>query len=335
MKNAGVVVVADDVPANVLLLTRLLTAQGYTVHGASDGEAAVALVLEILPDVVLLDVLMPKLTGYEVCKRLKQERTTRLTPVVLITSLESFEDRLEGIAAGADDFLTKPFRPPELQARVRSLVRLKRYTDDLDSVESTILSLALTVEARDPYTLGHCERMAAYASALGLELDLPDEDIATLHRGGYLHDVGKVGIPDAVLLKPGRLTPDEEAVMRRHTVIGDALCGDLRLLRPVKAIVRHHHERLDGSGYPDGLRGDAIPLLAQIAGIVDVFDALTSDRVHRRALTRDAACAELQHEVRRGWRSATLVSAFVSLSGSGRLKKVVEARPGPRALGER
>ena len=334
MKNAGVVVVADDLPANVQLLTRLLTAEGYTVYGASDGEAALALVLETLPDLVLLDVMMPKLTGFEVCMRLKQERTTRLTPVVLITSLGKREDRIEGINAGADDFLTKPVNPQELQARVRSLVRLKRHTDDLDSAESVILSLGLTVEARDPYTLGHCERMAAYAAAFGIHLDLSDEDISALHRGGYLHDVGKVGVPDAVLLKPGRLTPDELVLMQRHTLIGDALCGNLRLLRPVKALVRHHHERLDGSGYPDGLRGDAIPLLAQIAGIVDVFDALTTDRVYRPALTADAACAELQEEVRRGWRSAALVSDFVSIYNSGRLEKLVEARPGPMALAQ-
>lgn len=220
----------------------------------------------------------------------------------------------------------------ELRARVRSLVRLKRYTDDLDSAESVILSLGLTVEARDPYTLGHCARMAAYAAAFGVHLDLPDDEIAALHRGGYLHDVGKVGVADAVLLKPGRLTPDEEALMQRHPSIGDALCGDMRLLRGVKPIVRHHHERLDGSGYPDHLAGDAVPLLAQIAGIVDVFDALTTDRVYRPALSAEVACAELQAEAARGWRSPRLVSEFIDIWRSGRLVKLSEGRPGPLAL---
>jgi putative two-component system response regulator len=332
MKHAGTLVVADDVAANLALLTRLLTAEGYTVLGAADGEAALALVRDKRPDMVLLDVMMPKLTGFDVCRRIKEERSTRLIPVVLITTLGKVEDRIEGINAGADDFLTKPVNAQELQARVRSAIRLKRYTDDLDSAESVILSLGLTVEARDPYTLGHCERMAAYAAALGVHIDLPDEDIAALHRGGYLHDVGKVGVPDSVLLKPGRLTPDEEVLMQAHPVIGESLCGDLRLLRPVKGLIRHHHERLDGTGYPDRLRGDAIPLLAQIAAIVDVYDALTSDRVYRPAMSRDAACAELKEEVHRGWRSPTLVGKFLAMLHSGRLDKLVEAHAGPMPL---
>jgi len=244
----------------------------------------------------------------------------------LVTSLSEREDRLAGINAGADDFLIKPIDPNELKARVRSLVHLKRFTDDLDSAESMILSLARTVEARDAHTSGHCERMASFAAAFGLALDLPTEDIAALHRGGYLHDVGKIGIPDAVLLKPGRLTPAEFEQVKRHTVIGDSLCGDLRLLRRVRPIVRHHHERLDGSGYPDGLAGDAIPLLAQITGIVDVFDALTSDRVYRKALSNAVACRVLLQETDRGWHRADLVARFVSLCGSGQLDVLAEQR---------
>jgi putative two-component system response regulator len=204
---------------------------------------------------------------------------------------------------------------------VRSLVRLKRYTDDLDSAESVILSLGLTVEARDKYTFGHCRRMATYAAVFGTELHLANDEIAALQRGGYLHDVGKVGIPDAVLLKEGRLTADERASMQRHPVIGDGLCGDFRLLRAVAPIVRHHHERLDGSGYPDGLRGDAVPLLAQIMGIVDVYDAMTTTRVYRAARPPEAACAELVDEANRGWRSSQLVSEFVGLCRAGRLEQ--------------
>lgn len=332
MKNVGTVVIADDVSANVDLLEGLLVREGYAVFAASDGEAALELVLQTLPDVVLTDVMMPKLDGFELCRRIKAERATRLTPVVLITSLGEREDRIEGINAGADDFLTKPVNAHELRARVRSLVRLKRYTDDLDSAESVILSLGLTVEARDPHTFGHCERMAAYAAAFGIHLDLADEDISALHRGGYLHDVGKIGVPDAILLKPGRLTPDERSLMQRHPVIGEALCGDLRLLRPVRPIIRHHHERLDGSGYPDGLRGDAIPLLAQIMGIVDVYDAVTTARVYRSAVPSEAASAELQEEVRLGWRHAHLVSEFLTICRSARFHKLADTRPGPVAL---
>lgn len=329
MKNAGTVVVVDDVQANVDLLTGLLTRDGYTVHAATDGATALDLVLRETPDLVLSDVLMPKMSGFELCRRIKEERTTRLTPVVLVTSLGEREDRIEGINAGADDFLTKPVNAHELKARVRSLVRLKRFTDDLDCAESVILSLGLTVEARDASTQGHCERMAAYAAAFGVELDLPDDDVAALHRGGYLHDVGKIGVPDAVLLKPGPLTPDERAVMQRHAVVGDALCGELRLLRPVRPIAKHHHERLDGTGYPDGLKGDAIPLLAQIMGIVDVYDALTTERVYRRPLPVEEACTELQHEADRGWRSPQLVGKFIALCRHGRLEKLAEKQPGP------
>jgi putative two-component system response regulator len=330
MKKTDHVVVADDLEANLDLIGGMLTRDGYAVHTAPDGEAALALIHELKPDLVISDVLMPRMSGFELCRRLKQDRATRLVPVVLVTSLGEREDRIEGINAGADDFLTKPVNPHELRARVRSLVRLKKFTDDLDSAESVILSLALTVEARDSCTGRHCERMAAYAAALGIQLDLPDEDIAALHRGGYLHDVGKVAVPDSILLKPGRLTAEEFEIMKRHTVAGEAVCGDLRLLQPVRPIVRSHHERRDGSGYPDGLSGDAIPLLAQIMGIVDVYDALTTKRPYRTPLSPAEACAELVRETDCGWRRRELVDEFINLSRSGRLQRATEGITGAR-----
>jgi putative two-component system response regulator len=265
------------------------------------------------PDLVVMDVLMPKLSGYDVCERIKQNPATRLTPVVLITALHEREHKIEGINAGADDFLTKPVDPHELKARVRSLVRLKRYTDDLDSAESVIMSLALVIEARDAYTDGHCQRLAAYATQFGRALQLSEEDLAALFRGGYLHDVGKIGIPDEILLKPGRLSDSEYRQIQQHPVIGDRLCGELRSLRQVRPIVRHHHERLDGSGYPDGLKGDAIPLLAQMMGIVDVYDAITTTRPYKPATTAKQAYVELLEEVDQGWRRRDLVEAFIAL----------------------
>ena len=265
------------------------------------------------PDLVLMDVLMPKISGYDVCQTIKRNPATRLTPVVLITALHERERKIEAIDAGADDCLTKPLDPLELKARARSLVRLKRFTDDLDSAESVIMSLALVIEARDAYTDGHCQRLAAYATALGHALQLGDEEIAALFRGGYLHDIGKVGIPDELLLKTGRLSESEYRRIKSHPLIGDRLCGELRLLRQVRPIVRHHHERLDGSGYPDGLKGDAIPLLAQIMGIVDVYDAITTTRPYKAAATAEQAYAELMQEVARGWRRKDLVEAFIAL----------------------
>jgi cyclic di-GMP phosphodiesterase len=307
------ILVVDDDAANLELLTRMLTRADYRVETASDGEEGLAALAAHPPDVVVLDVQMPRLNGFEVCRRIKHHPATRLIPVVLVTGLHERPHRLEGIDAGADDFLSKPFDRAELRARIGSLIRLKRYTDELDSAESVILSLALTIEARDVNTKGHCERLARYATSLGTALGLSDDDLAALHRGGYLHDVGKIGIPDALLLKTTALTSAEYEVMKTHTTIGERLCGSLRALQPVREIIRHHHERLDGSGYPDHLRGDAVPLLAQIIGVVDVFDAVTSDRPYRPALTPEAACAELLAEVEKGWKSEELVKSFIAL----------------------
>ena len=319
MKTTGRIVVADDVAANVDLLTKLLEREGHTVRAAPDGLAALELVGRERPDLVISDVMMPGINGYELCRRIKQDPATRLTPVVLVTSLSEREDRLAGIEAGADDFLTKPVDALELRARVRSLLKLKAFTDDLDCADSVILSLGLTVEARDAYTVGHCQRMAAYASAFGAHLGLPEEDVAALHRGGYLHDVVKIGIPDAILLKNGPLTAEEYAVMKRHTMIGDSLCGNLRLLRLVRPIIRSHHERWDGSGYPDGLRGEEIPLVARITAIADVYDALTTERPYRQPVPDYDAFAELRAEAARGWHRAELVDEFITFASSGGL----------------
>jgi putative two-component system response regulator len=317
----GRVLVVDDVEANRGLITALLTRDGYAVSVSASGPEALQSVRDERPDLILLDVMMPGLDGFEVCRLLKGDAATRLVPVVLITALQHADDRIRGIEAGADDFITKPFNAHELRARVRSLIRIKRYTDDLDSAESVIVSLAMTIEARDKYTDGHCQRLASYGSALGRHLGLPDEDITVLVRGGFLHDIGKVGVPDTILLKAARLTPAEYDVMKQHTTIGERLCGELRSLRRVRPIVRHHHERLDGSGYPDGLRGDAIPLLAQIIAIVDVFDAITTSRPYKAAGSAERAFEELALEAARGWHRRDLVDAFIQLGREGRLPR--------------
>jgi putative two-component system response regulator len=296
---------------------------------ARAGEAGLELARRERPDLILLDVNMPRMDGFEVCWRLKTDPLTRLIPIVLVTSLNDTDDRIRGIDAGADEFLTKPFNIHELRARVRSLLRLKRYTDELDSAESVILSLAQTVEARDPYTHGHCQRLAQYAVALGARLRLDDDQMVALRRGAYLHDIGKVGIPDAVLLKPARLTPAEYEIMQRHTVIGDALCGELRSLADVRPIVRHHHERLDGTGYPDRLSGEAIPLLARILSVVDVYDALTSDRPYKSALPADQAMRELRAEAAKGWRFAAIVDEFAALMAEGGVAPITLATTRP------
>ena len=311
----GTVLVLDDEEPIRRMLTRLLTREGYDVRTAADGPSALDEIRRDAPDIILLDVMMPDQTGFDVCRSVKGNPETRLTPVVLVTSLAG--ERVQGIEAGADDFITKPFDTRELCARVRSLIRVKQYTDDLDSAEAVIVSLALTIEARDSYTEGHCRRIARHARALGARLGLSSADLDALHRGGFLHDLGKIGVPDAVLLKNGPLTSAERLVAERHTTIGDSLCGQLRLLRNVRPIVRHHHERLDGSGYPDGLQGDAVPLLAQITSVVDVYDALTTDRPYRRALPQARAFAVLRDEATRGWKRPALVEKFIMLAQGG------------------
>jgi putative two-component system response regulator len=312
--SPATVLVADDTESVRTLFSQLLASDGYHVVTVSDGQAALDAAQKYRPDVLLLDVRMPGPDGIEVCRRVKAAPETRLTPVILVTGLADSGDRIEGIEAGADDFLTKPVNPHELRARVRALSRMKQLIDDLDSAEAAFMTLALTIEARDPSTNGHCERLAHYSVNLGSALGLGGDDLSALHRGGYLHDVGKVGVPDAVLLKPGPLTPAEFELMRRHTEIGDSLCAPLQSLRRVRPIIRHHHERLDGSGYPAKLRGDDVPLLAQIVAIVDVYDALTTDRPYRKALPHIAAVQELEAGVRAGQYNARFVEAFLDIT---------------------
>lgn len=313
----GKVLVADDYEPVLLGLRDLLEAAGHTVRTARNGTEALHMAAAEQPDVVLLDVLMPGLSGTEVCAELKQSPATRLTPVVLISGCGDRDGRLAGLKAGADDFLIKPIDPEELAVRVSSAIRLKRLTNELDSAESLFMTVGRIVEARDPYTEGHCERLARYATALGEALDLSSSDLDALFRGAFLHDVGKIGIPDRILLRKGRLRRSEYEEMKRHPAIGDALCGTLRSLEAVRPIVRHHHERLDGRGYPDGLSGDEIPLLAQIVSVVDVFDALTTDRAYRKAVPVEEAYRTLLKEARGGWCPESLVLRFIEIHRDG------------------
>jgi putative two-component system response regulator len=312
--SPATVLVVDDAESVRMLFSQLLKTEGYNVLTAGDGYAGMDAAESHRPDVVLLDVRMPGPDGIEVCRRLKSATATRLTPVILITGLADSGDRIEGIEAGADDFLTKPVNPHELRARVRALSRMKQLIDQLDSAEAAFMTLALTIEARDPSTNGHCERLAHYAVKLGTTLGLTGDDLSALHRGGYLHDVGKVGVPDAVLLKEGPLTAQEFDLMRRHPDIGDALCAPLQSLHRVRPIIKHHHERLNGSGYPGKLRGDEVPVLAQIVAIVDVYDALTTDRPYRPALPHEEAVRELVEGVRKGQYNPRFVEAFLDIT---------------------
>ncbi len=318
------VLVIDDDPGVSTLLERMLTKEGYSVCVAGDAASALEAVASHKPDVILLDVVFPGGDGFTLCQTLKRDAVTRLTPVILVTGLIDRESRIKGRLAGADDFLTKPVDDQELLARVGSLAQVKRYTDDLESAASVITTLTVLIETRDGYTEGHCHRMANYAAAVGRTLGLGYPDLQALHRGGFLHDIGMLTIPSAVLQKPGRLEPAEFALVKTHTVLGDDLCRTLRSLQAVRPIVRHHHERLDGSGYPDGLQGTEVPLLAQIMGVVDVYDAVTSRRPYQPAQSADDALQILRDEVQRGWRQREIVDAFEGIIRSGRLGTFAE-----------
>jgi putative two-component system response regulator len=329
---ARVLVVDDDARIRSLL-ERILQKDGHKIDTAENGHAALAAIDRQAPDVILTDVTMPGMDGFELCQRLKMNVATRLIPVVMVTGLADRDNRIKGVEIGADEFLTKPVDPQELRARVRSLMRLKKYTDDLDSAASIIMALAVMVEARDGHTEGHCHRMANYATALGRQLGLPHDELQSLHRGGFLHDIGMLAIPDSVLRRPGRLEPAEFELVKSHTIIGDQLCGNLRSLQSVRPIVRHHHERFDGSGYPDCLGGDEIPLLAQIIGIVDVYDAVTTQRPYQRAQSIEQAVTLLRAQAASGWRNPALVEEFAVVVKSGRLDSYapIHALPGASA----
>jgi putative two-component system response regulator len=311
------ILIVDDESAARIALATLLRREGFEVRDVSDGAVALAECASFRPDLILLDILMPGVDGFEVCRRIKATPETRLTPVVLITGLSATEDRIKGINAGADDFLSKPIDFNELLARTRSLLRLKQFTDELENAEGVLDSLAQSIEARDPYTSGHCERLAEMSARLGEKLGLAEEDIKALRRAGIVHDIGKVVVPDAILLKPGPLSEGEIEVMRKHPVVGERICAPLRTFQRVLPIIRHHHERHDGSGYPDGLRGSEIPLTAAILQLADVYDALTTDRPYRQASASEVALQIMDEEAKLGWWNRDLFNTFRAMIGNG------------------
>ena len=312
-RRAQRVLVVDDNQDNVVLMRELLGSRGYEVLGAATAEDAQEVIHGQQPDLILLDVILPGKSGYELCRELKDDPVTRLIPVVMITGLTDREDKIRGIEAGADDFLNKPIFPEELFARVNSLLKLKEFTDELESVETVLFSFALGVEARDPYTEGHCDRLSHYASELGRHLGLDDESIVALKRGGVLHDIGKISIPDEILNKGSNLTAQEWEIMKQHPMIGENICTPLKSLRGVLPIIRSHHEHWNGTGYPDGLRGHDIPLLARILQVVDVYDALRTERPYKPALSHEDAERTMTEEAKSGLWDRELVREFFAM----------------------
>lgn len=325
--HEGIILIADDSESNRDLLSTLLSQEGYQVITVPDGQQALEQVGFDSIDLAILDVVMPRKTGFDVCLAIKSKPDTRLIPVLLVTGLNRDDDRIRGIMCGADDFLTKPVNKHELLARVHSLIRLKQFTDELDNAEAVLSSLALSIEAKDPYTEGHCDRLSKYSVSIAEKLGLPEDLRLALRRGGLVHDIGKLAVPEHILLKPGPLTLDERKIMEQHTIAGERICAPLRSFRHVLPIIRHHHEKQDGSGYPDGLRGDQIPLTARILQITDIYDALTTDRPYRKALPPEKAFAIMRDEVKRGWWDGSVLNEFEALVNTFQLQP---AGPGRR-----
>lgn len=312
------ILVVDHVDINRQLLKGMLKAGPYRLLEAKQPVDALA-ILEIehvdliIAELIMGDASARTFSGLDFCRRVKANRRTRLIPILIITSVQGIDNEVAGLESGADEFLIKPLQPAVVRTRIRTMLRNKRAIDSLEEAETILFALAQTVEQRDKETGNHCQRLATLSVALGTALGLPNDDLQALHRGGFLHDIGKIAVPDSILFKRGMLNEEEWAVMRSHTWKGEDVCRRMRSLAPVLPIIRNHHEKWDGSGYPDGLTGEQIPLLARILQLADIYDALTSRRSYKSAYTAEEAVAILEKEAGMGWRDPELISVFCEM----------------------
>jgi putative two-component system response regulator len=316
---ADLILVVDDEPRVRGVLARLLEREGYSVLQAESGELALEAIDRQPPDMVLLDVTLPGLSGFDVCRTVRLKNSCELLPIALITGMSDSVSRIRGLEAGADDFVSKPFEPEVLLARIRSLLRVKRLTDQLERTENVIFAIARTVEARDAYTDAHLWRMAEYSRTMAKALGSSPEDSRFAWYGGLLHDIGKIGIDDNVLKKPGALTEAEFAEVKRHPDVGANIVSSLRFAPVVAPIIRGHHERWDGRGYPQGLSGQEIPFAARIVSVADAWDAMTTDRPYRPALPHEEAIRRLRRGSGEQWDPA-MVDTFLGLLERGELE---------------
>jgi putative two-component system response regulator len=300
-------VIVDDDPGVRNLLRTLLKSRGYGVEEFGAAEPALERIRNDPPDLVFLDLQLPDRSGHSVLEEIRSRPATRLLPVVMLTGFATSEQKVRAFELGVTDFLAKPFSPDELLPRVRSLVLLKLFADEHEHAEAMIATLARTIDARDPYTAGHSARVAKYAELVARRMGMEETPILDLRRGALFHDLGKIAVPDAVLRKPGPLTDEERAVMQKHPMVGADLLFPMKTMLKTLPIVRHHHERLDGSGYPDGLSDHGVPPAVRIVSVADVYDALTTARVYRKALSPEETYVIMEEEVRRGWWDAEVL----------------------------
>lgn len=306
------VLIVDDIPKNLKLLEGMLQPLRYHVLKADSGEAALDIMSKVDVDLVLLDVMMPGLDGFEVCRRIKNDPRLRIVPIILVTALDDSKSKIMGIEAGADDFISKPPNKAELIARTRSLIKLKQINSNLVDIENVLFSLARAVEAKDTYTQGHIERVSNLAMVLGRKLGLNEKELEALKYGGILHDVGKIAVPREILNKLGRLNEEEWEVMKSHSIVGYQICLPLeKNLGPALDVIRYHHEKMDGSGYPDHLKGKDIPVVARIVAVTDIYDAIITDRPYRKGMSRKEAIDILLKEAEDGKLDPEIVQLLV------------------------
>lgn len=309
------VLIVDDEVIQRNLIREVIESSGepYQLLEASNGIEAIEVLQQNTVDAVLIDKCMPSMDGDQVCRYIRHELNLPLLPLIIVTATNSSEELRRSFAAGANDFVCKPFHPIELMSRLRNAIKNKRLTDQLDNAGTLLFALARMVEAKDVTTGDHCSRLSHMSVAFGKKLKLSSDELENLSRGGVLHDIGKLGIPDSILMKEGPLDEDEWKIMQSHTVIGGHLCEGLSSIREVIPIILHHHEKWDGSGYPYGLAGEQIPLLARVFQLIDIYDALASERPYKKKLSLDKIISIFEEERDRGWRDPELTSTFIEL----------------------
>jgi putative two-component system response regulator len=290
---APLVLIIEDEPTQRALLTRVLEREGYRVLAFADGELGLRAIVEYVPDLVLLDLNLPRIDGYDICRRLRTDPLTTTLPVIVITAHTALDDMVAALDAGADDFLAKPVQQVELLARIRSAMRLRRAITSLERATQIVAALANAVEAKDVGLVHHCRWLAHHAARVGANVGLRGEQLEAVAYGALLHDVGKIGVPEHLLRKEGPLSEPEWRLMRRHPEIGERICRPLQASRGFAPIIRHHHEFFDGSGYPDRLRAERIPLGARIVSIADAYEAMVHGRPYQPAKPHAHAAAEL------------------------------------------
>jgi len=306
------VLVADRSEPAARQIGQYLEAVGHTVLVATDGEEALVRIRRDDPELAILDVGIPRLNAYQLCERVKNHPTTRNIPVVMVVSPSAQDEKIRGLEVGAEDFLARPVNKLELLARVKSLVKVKRLNDQVETTENVIFGLAQMIECKVTAQESHSHRLCGYACLLGRAIGLLEEDLEILRKGAILHDIGKIAVREEVLMKKGKLSAAEFDEIKRHPEVGEQICGSLRDADLVAPVIRHHQERWDGTGYPDRLGGEQIPLLARIMAIADAYDAMLSPRPYRPAMDQEEALANLRAGAGRQW-DPHLVDVFLSV----------------------